>query len=469
MRNYALFYVNGKRVQVTGDDLFLPLAEFLRKRLGLVGTKIVCSEGDCGACTILRSRYIPNSRPEHPITLNACISFVFQNDLTHIFTVEALENETGLHPVQKSLIESHGSQCGFCTPGIVMSLAGIFESGKIKKVSSDIATSALVGNLCRCTGYRDIVCAGENIKLESKQTLLKRYHSKSIDQEFKKHKVIPILCETDNYSFNAPLKIKEAASLKSKGAKIVSGGTDLGVLFNKEKLSDTKFLSLHLIGDLYKATKNSIGANTTLTEMETLVEVSRQTLSLFASPQIRNIGTVAGNVINASPIADLVPLLIALNGKISLAGRQKTRIVPIDGFYLGYKKLNLKSDEIVTRISFDLPKKNEIVKSYKVSRRKDLDIATINAVMRFTLKGKTIESTKLVFGGVGPTAIRAYKTEKCFNGKRLNETIFTQASEVILQEITPITDVRASKETRLKLAKNLFKKCFAELLSEKRV
>lgn len=467
MRDYVLLYINGRRVEVRGGACFQMLGDFLRYEERLTGTKIVCAEGDCGACTVLRAFPHPDSKNLSSFqSMNACIMPVALADSSHIITVEGLKSAGKLHPVQEAMVNCQGAQCGFCTPGFVMALTGMFEQKTA--VTEKLAKNHLTGNLCRCTGYSPILEAACAIDPQQVVRMEKRYGAKAITQDLAKHFKQPIRIAAEGKVFVSPVKIAEAAKLRSrlKQAKIYSAATDLGVAINKGKIRTETLLSLQQIPELYalkrKGKEIFVGAKVTLTELENFcaehVPELEKFLRVFASPQIKNVATLAGNVANGSPIGDTLPFLLISDAVVETRSSRGKRAIPFRSFYLGYRKTALRSDEFITGIRFRAPEKQELLKLYKVAQRKDLDISCVNAGFRLTLAKGRIASAQIAFGGVAATPLSLKETEKFLTGKEWNPATVSAALDKIAHEIKPLSDLRGSADYRLKLSQNLFRK-----------
>lgn len=483
-RSEIFFFLNGKLEMVTGGDSFMTLAEWLRTRRSKVGTKIVCAEGDCGACTILLARPVPGSKKQLEFeAINSCIAITAQMDGCHLVTVEGLKMNGELTAVQKSMIDCNGSQCGFCTPGFVMAMSWMLE--KNKSVDEKSAKNHLTGNLCRCTGYQPIieasVLAGKN---RDSQSLTKRYLTPSNLKTLSKltqssSVVISARTEFGVKTYTAPKSIPELIQFRKKHphSLILGAATDLGVQYNKGKRELIETVSLHAIPELYDLkTKNGkirVGARTTLTQLrrelaqhsEKLAEV----LDLFASPQIKNAATLVGNVANASPIGDTPPFLLALNAVVEIlprAGGKKRTRVPLDRFFLGYRKTKLKPGDVITAIEFDLPKKGEVFRFYKNSQRKDLDISCVNASiwLKRDSNGK-ITGARIACGGVAATPLRIPSAEKSIIGTTGDRETISSAVELIQNSITPMSDLRGSSAYRRVLVHNVFTNLLREALT----
>jgi len=466
MRDYVLLYINGQRIIVRGDDVFTPLSTFLRYRQSLTGTKVVCAEGDCGACTVLIGR--PNAGKIEFRAVNSCIQYLYQLDGAHIVTVEALAEADSLHPAQQSMVACHGSQCGYCTPGFVMSLASLCEMDE--KPSAETVREAVVGNLCRCTGYVPISAAGTSLDPSACKKICQRYHSPGLVEDLTVTMDDPAQVAHGKKLWFKPVTIAQALEFRAShpGATLLAGNTDLGVRMNKGHIDPDIIVTLRCVAGLndvaIKDGRLIAGAGATWSEIENMVRDTlpefHAILELFGSPQIRAAGTIGGNIANASPIADSLPLLYVMQAELEIASRTSTRRVPIDRFYKGYKILDLKPDEIIVRIHLPLPKLGEILKLYKVSKRRHLDISTFTAAIRMRQSGETIESIRIAYGGVGPVILRLPKTEEFLAGQTFSEPALMQAGELAMQEITPISDVRSSKEYRNLLAENILLKFY---------
>jgi xanthine dehydrogenase small subunit len=464
MRDHVRFFLNGHERLIRGDAAFATLAESLRYDRGLVGTKVVCAEGDCGACTVLVGRLAGNRL--HYVPIDACIQFVFQVDGAHVITVEGLCNNGDMHPAQQALVDCHGSQCGYCTPGIVMALAGWTESG----ARLNDSRIALTGNLCRCTGYLPILDAAETLAQRLPTSIAQQYSSPEMLDALRALSVAPIRVITGSREFFAPTTIAEAVAFKvaHPQAVVVAGATELGVDRNKRGFDPLTLLSLSRIRELDRLEvgpdRLTFGANVTWAQVEGVIrERLPQFLRIverFGSPQIRHAATLVGNVANGSPIADVLPLLSVMDAEVELTGSNGSRRRSINGFYTAYKKKDLRIDELITRIVLPLPGSGERLRLYKVSRRTDLDISTFAAAIRILERDGTIESARIAYGGVAPTVVRLPKTEEFLIGTPFDERTFRQAGPQARAEATPISDVRGSADFRLQLCENVLRKFY---------
>jgi xanthine dehydrogenase small subunit len=477
-RDHLVLWVNGVRREVRGGDAFLTLSDWLRDRLGLVGTKIMCAEGDCGACTVLVAEPVEEDRPRY-LPIDSCIRFLFQVDGCHVVTVDGLAQERELAPVQQAMIDCHGSQCGFCTPGFVMALAGGCHA---QATGADVDwRKELAGNLCRCTGYVSIFEAAERAGSQA-DWLATRFPDRAWMREGVRlrRESLDVCGDLDGVAMRAtcPATLPEAlAARRQPETRVVAGATDLGVLWNKRKLRPRHWLDLSRVAELRGiAVEESGGAATLvagpLATWTDLIAVCRDrcpeavaVLEAFGGPQIRHVGTLGGNIVNGSPIADSLPMLVALEATLELAGPAGLRTVPIDGFFKGYKQLDLAADELLVRVRMPLPAADEVLRLVKVSRRRDLDISTFTSAIVVRRAGERIASARIAYGGVGPTVVRMRATEAFLAGKPFTEETFRRAGEVAAGEIIPLTDVRGSADYRLQLARTVLLKFFHEQLA----
>jgi len=445
MRDQVVFAINGRDHRVGGREAFTTLANWLRYDISATGTKIVCEEGDCGACTVL----IRRSTSEEFVPVNSCILSLCQLDGASIVTVEGLR----MNAVQQSMIAHHGAQCGYCTPGFVVAMSGLFET--CDRVSDKQVRDGLTGNLCRCTGYEPIIKAALAVDVKSMPKLRDVYPD------------VPNARDAVRiHNFFAPVTIEDAVRFKAEfpGCTILQGGTDVGVWINKRNFKTPAMLSLQKIADLNELAAGvggapRVGANVSLAAFEIFIEKRipelYRILNIFGSPQIKWAGTLVGNIANGSPIGDTLPYLFVADAQLELTGVGGTRTVPINSFYRGYKQFDLRPDEIITRVH--VPVVDDTLKLYKVSRRKDLDISAFTAAIRLRMNGR-IEEARIAYGGVAPTVIRLPKTESFLKGKAPSLDVFERAGELARSEVKPISDVRGSADYRLQLAENIMAK-----------
>jgi xanthine dehydrogenase small subunit len=469
MRDYLLVHVNDKRFEIRGERAFSSLTEFLRDELRLTGTKVVCAEGDCGACTVLAGRL--DGAGLRYETVDACIQFLYQLDCKHVVTIEGLPATNQLHPVQEAMIQCHGSQCGFCTPGMVMALAGLCEMPE--QLDETSLRLGLTGNLCRCTGYLPILEAARG---QGRQALPR---NEQMIAELRRTAATGVLLKMPGAparTLFAPRSLDEALDFKARNpsAVIVSGATELGVLRNKNGFEPAMLLSLAHVPGLGEITATedgvALGANVTWTQVEAFAKEAigelHKIIVRFGSPQIRNVATLVGNVAHGSPIADALPFLCVMEAELELLSHAGRRRVKINGFYQSYKVKDLAPQEIISRILVPLPAADELLKLYKISRRQDLDIATFGAAIRLRRAGNIITRAYVAFSGVAPTVVRLPATENFLQGKQLTESTFRQAGHVARGEIRPISDVRGTRDFRWLLAENILLRFCCDCLEQ---
>lgn len=477
IRNNINIFINGVEHSVAGEEAFLPLAQYLRYCASLPGTKVVCAEGDCGACTTIVSRLIDNKWSK-PQTINSCIAPLYLFDGCSVVTVEGLEKDQQLSEVQEKMRTFHGGQCGYCTPGMVCSLSSLAEdcSREKKEITEKKARNYLTGNLCRCTGYEPILNAATNLDLSKWESLESRYFTANEATVFNEKSKDSLAIQTSSKQIFAPTNLADALAFKTQNpkARVVAGATDLGVLHNKGKSFLDQVLVLNRIAALAESNDTPdgvwIGARTTLTEFENFIETAHpefsRLLRIFASPQIKNQGTLLGNVMNGSPIGDSIPALLALNASVKLVSTEGSRLVPLTSFYKAYKVFDIKPNELATGILIPHLQGKWQSKLFKVSLRKDLDISAVTFAAVLKIENQKISEARLAMGGVGPTVIRLPDLEKQMQGQTFSQSLFQNLGSQVKNFITPISDLRASDAYRWQVAQNLFEKCYHEMNEE---
>jgi xanthine dehydrogenase small subunit len=472
MRDHLLLFINGRQVSARGDEMFMTLSDFLRRRQRLTGTKVVCAEGDCGACAVLIGRPSDDGSRLVYTSVNSCIQRMFQLDATHIVTVEGLKDGASPSPVQEAMARCHGAQCGFCTPGMVVGLHDLMQSER--PLTAHSVQRGLVGNLCRCTGYDSIIHAALEVDRSKVKSIDRLYPPKLMLAALVPAAGEEVRIDAGKSRFSKPASVPAALRFRREnpGCLIVTGATDIGVQCNKGTRQLSVVMATHGLKELRTISATSdalcVGACASLTQLEEITaehlpEMSRF-LALFGSPLIKNAGTLAGNLVNASPIADTIPALFALNGEIEVASeRAGTRWVNVHQFYTGYRQTILAPDEMVTRVRIPLPADGEIFKLYKVSRRRDLDIASFGAAVWMRRSGRRIDDIRIAYGGVGPMVVRMNEAEAILRGNVASLELFEQAGAAARRQVQPISDVRGSDEYRRALAENILVKFWYDL------
>ena len=478
-RNTITTVINHEKLTIDSSKAFMPLGNFLREEQNLTGTKIVCAEGDCGACTVLLAKGVGVDGKLKFQSVNSCILPLYLVDGAHVVTVEGIGESEGvsvkLSEVQQKMVDCNGAQCGYCTPGFICAMAGAAETFKSegKKLTEKNARNYLTGNLCRCTGYQPIIDAMTSVDLSKVELLKDRYHNPAWLLEMKTIQTSSVEMQASDRSLFLPSTLKEALFIKARDphVRLIGGSTDVGVVVNKGKVETPKAMALYHIQELNKISHDqthlTVGACVTLTDFEKYCESHfsemANMLHIFASPQIKNQGTVVGNVVNASPIADTIPFLMVADAEVLIESDKGKRSVVLKNFYKGYKQLDLTSDEIVVGLRVPLLKKGESIKLYKASMRKDLDISAVTFAGFIRLEDGKILDLRIAYGGVAATVIRLPALEQSLVGQTFSEKLLADASAQLDQLIKPLSDLRASKEYRMLVAKNYLKKFAREV------
>ena len=463
------FVLDGRVVQVKGVPATTTVLDYLREDLGRKGTKEGCAEGDCGACTVLLGELGADDRIEYR-AVNSCIRFLPTIDGQELVTVEDLQAADGtLHPVQQAMVDEHASQCGFCTPGFVMSLFALYLNSEAPR--RDEVVAALAGNLCRCTGYRPIIEAGCRM---SGYPVPQRWSRADAHNHLRVEKLKGLrrTAAMVTPDFIAPQTLDEFATAREAqpDALILAGGTDIGLWVTKQLRKLPPLIYIGAVRELRSIRRTpdaiEIGAAVTLTEAwKALTGVYPQLIDLalrFASPPVCNSGTLCGNVANGSPVGDSMPALIALGAHVELRCGSQRRSLPLENFYLGYQKKDLRPGEFVASVSVPLPRTGRFIASYKVSKRFDQDIAAVCAAFAIDLDDNTVRQARIAFGGMAATPARALRTEAALIGQRWNLQTIERATQALSEDFQPLSDMRASRDYRLQAAKNTLLRCFLE-------
>ncbi|NOU17946.1 MAG: 2Fe-2S iron-sulfur cluster binding domain-containing protein [Bacteroidales bacterium] len=445
---------------ITTDRAFgVSLLDFIRYDEDLPGTKIGCREGDCGACTVLEGTLVDGKMQYKSIV--SCLTPLGNAHGKHIVTIEGI-NMGHLSPVQKAFVDNAATQCGFCTPGFVMSLTA--HSLSKEKSTKKSAIASVSGNICRCTGYKSIEKAAEEIT-----TILKDKDIKDPIGWLVENNHLPAYFLGIGTRLN---KIDAAKSTNNLNNTIIAGGTDLMAQRPEELAESEVELFQHraeLKGIRVENGKCIIGAATTASDLmqssiiQEVIPDMATYFKLVSSEPIRNMGTIAGNIVNASPIGDLSIMFLALNAEVIL----NDRIVPLKDFFIGYKKLNINKGEYVKSICFAIPTKISLFNFEKVSKRTHLDIASVNSAIQIRLDGDKILECSLSIGGVSPIPLYLAKTSEYLKGKTVSKTTILETNRILQEEISPISDVRGSEDYKRLLARQLFFGHFIKLFSNR--
>ncbi len=444
-----VFLLNDQLIRTTAPPGSAML-DFVRKKRHLTGSKLVCKEGECGACTVLVGNLSGDELVYQSMT--SCIMPLVNAHGKHIVTIEGLNMDT-LSPVQQAMVDSYGTQCGFCTPGFVVSLSGYLLSAK--DITFEGAIGAIDGNICRCTGYKSIERAARSLV----DRLIEEGDGNNIRQ-LVKAKYIPSYFSTVKDRLEGLLSTDHQ---EYSGRKL-GGGTDLYVQRPYEMYESEVFPVYDASPMKQIELKNGIctfGAALTMGDLYRSKVFARALpnadyiFKLLSSTQIRNMATIGGNLVNASPIGDFTILLLALNSKIHLEGASGIRTLPLSSFYLGYKKLDLNEDEILLKISFPIPNRDTIFHFEKVSQRKYFDIASVNLASSIEMTDDRVRSAHIAIGGVGPIPLYLRKTATHLQGKTLDSHLVEEVFDILQSEISPISDARGSAEYKRLLARQL--------------
>jgi len=472
------FYFRGAVHQIHGPAPTRTVLQYLREDLLQTGTKEGCAEGDCGACTVVIGELEGEDGHEalRLRAINSCIQFLPSLDGKALFTVEDLATAPDqLHPVQQALVDKHGSQCGFCTPGFAMSLFALYENQPKCPERSEIEHS-LSGNLCRCTGYRPIVEATQDAYSRPRQSL----NRDPVIAALKKLALLPALSyQGAGQRSHSPRSLSELAILRDQlpEARLVAGGTDVGLWVTKQGRDLGEIIQLGAVADLKTlkigADHLEIGAGVTLTDaFAALTAFEPQWAELarrFASLPIKNAGTLGGNVANGSPIGDSMPALIALGCRVVLQKKATTREMTLEDFYIDGQKTALRSGEFVRSLLLEAPEEplKRLFRSYKVAKRLDQDISAVAAGFALHIDGEgLIRRARLCYGGMASTPKRAKSCEAVLLGRPWNPETVRLGMTALHEDYAPLSDVRASSAYRLSVAANLLQRFWLETCPE---
>ena len=443
-----IIYINDKKVEVTNVYHDITLLDWLRNYHKITGTKEGCAEGDCGACSVIINK--KNKEDSKPI--NSCLVRLGQVIGSNITTIEGLGCDKNPHPLQMAFSNEYASQCGYCTPGFIISGVSLINSGKV--VNNDTINDAISGNLCRCTGYSPIIKAIKSVS--DRKTKFKK-----VKIIFKEKKV-----SFGNITYLKPNNLKELKDyLEVKSFQFIAGGTDLNLqrpIINEKENNIICLSSIKELNFIKKfKEKMVLGGAVTIenfldsvrSKMPELIEI----LQRFGSPQIRNQGTIGGNLCTSSPIGDLAPLLMVLNSDINVFGKNGIKKTNIKNFFKGYRKNILKKDEIILSIEIPYPNKKNKIFSWKLSKRYDQDISTISLAINIQTQKNIIKEIQMAAGGVAATPKSLDKLCKSMLEKKLDDAI-DFATENLDKFIQPISDLRGSSHYRLEAMKGLFRR-----------
>ena len=459
MRRTLDFTLNGERVSLDGEDPTRTVLSWLREARALTGTKEGCAEGDCGACTVVLAEHDRAGRLRHA-PVNACILCLGALDGRELITVEGLKHAGALHPVQQAMAECHGSQCGFCTPGFVMALYAHHKEGQ--PLERGALCDAIAGNLCRCTGYRPILEAGERAG-----AALEAQHGLGEDEARSRRLLAlpgtPALLEAGARRFFVPATAAELGTFLAEHPKatILAGGTDVGLWLTKQHRDLEAVAYTGRVSELKNLveTEKTVEIGAALTYAEAFPALAAihpdigELLRRLGAVQVRSSGTLAGNIANASPIGDSMPVLLALDAVLVLQQRESVRELKISAFYTGYRKTVLRPGEFIRAVRIPKLQPGARFAAYKLTKRFDQDISAVCAAFHVDASGKA----RFGFGGMAATPARAPSAEKAY------EQGVVAACAALAVDFAPLSDHRASAWYRLAAAQNLLRKFHARL------
>ena len=473
--NTVRFVLDGKIVEAQGERRTTTVLDYLREQLHRTGTKEGCAEGDCGACVVMVGELNAAGTGVDYVPVNSCIQLLPALDGKSVKTVESLKKADGsLHPVQQEMINCHGSQCGFCTPGIVMSLVNLVQINTAPKRQE--INDALSGNLCRCTGYTPIVDAALKacehkaaLKIDDSADLplLKEIKRASTPTMSLEGEIIvqPVVRTRKGNEFVSPSTLAEVADylVKHPTTTLLAGSTEIGLQVNKQFSRPDHIMYLGNVKELRQVQDTPkawrIGAAVSLAHIETLIADAypdfAEVLRRFGSPPIRSTATLAGNIANGSPIGDSMPCLMALGATLVLRKGDKTRTVALDQFYTGQKQNVLQAGEFIEAIELPKPVAGQVFRAHKVSKRFEQDISATCAAITYSLKDGKLTGVKLAYNGVAPSPCRAPKLEAVLEGKAPSEVSEAALDKAIADSFVARDGLRATWAYRSLVARNL--------------
>ena len=471
VRNSIRFLLNDRTVDLDKVAASDTLLDFLRLEQRLCGSKEGCAEGDCGACTVLVGRLADGELKYE--TVNSCIRFVGSLDACHVVTIEHLRGIDGaLHPVQQAMVDMHGSQCGFCTPGIVMSLYALWMANASPS-NADIETS-LQGNLCRCTGYEAIVRAAvaaasaggqaQDVLISERDKVVATLQGLSDGSRVE-------MGQGDDQFF-VPASVDDLAVIRAENptSVIVAGATDVGLWVNKHMRAIAPAIFISHLDELHRIEETdtgvTIGACVTYTEFQDAVAKHFPQIAVYwnriGGEQVRNMGTVGGNVANGSPIGDTPPVLIALGASVTLRKGTEQRTVSVEDFFIEYGKQDRQPGDFVEALHIPFPGEDYSFAAYKVSKRRDEDISSVAAAFRIRIADGKVAEAVIAYGGMAATPKRARAVENLLTGKPWSAQTIAEAQAGFADDFSPIGDWRASAEYRALVARKLLTRFLLE-------
>lgn len=476
------FLLNDQLVTLKDTSADLTLLNFLREYKAMTGTKEGCASGDCGACTVVLAELPVNTTESQPHRLhykaiNSCVTMLAALHGKQLITVEHLSTghtQNTLHPVQQAMVSQHASQCGFCTPGFVMSMFALYhnvsELGQHKPISRHQIEQALSGNLCRCTGYRPIIDAALQCCKHPANDMFSANEAKTIEALYAIQQQSGDI-GTSSLLMPSNREQMRQAIKENPDACIVAGSTDLALEVTQQFTSLNTLISVAAMVSMKRAittkTGLEIGAACSISDVSSLIlthfpELS-ELIDRFASLPIRNQATIGGNIANASPIGDMPPVLLALNARVVIDNGNKERVIPLCEFFTGYKQTVMKDDEWISRVLIPYKSANTHLRAYKISKRFEDDISAVCAVFVVSLKKGVVESVSSGFGGVAATPAMCNALSEHIVGKSWLDVKTMQTGQaVLLEAFNPIDDVRATAHYRQQMLANLWHRFWLE-------
>jgi xanthine dehydrogenase small subunit len=473
MRDALRFVLNGQVQEIKECSATETALDFLRNKKRLTGTKEGCAEGDCGACTVVVAEVVDGQLTYTAV--NSCILFLPTLDGKQLITVEHLQQPDGvLHPVQQALVDQHGSQCGFCTPGFVMSMFAMFHDRKHDNSSRDSINAKLAGNLCRCTGYAPIIRATVQSLTHSDTDQFDAGEAATIEQLGKLKSNDMLQMNGEESQFFAPVSVAELCSIleAQPDATIVAGATDVGLWVTKKLEELETVVYIGKVADLLTIERDELSSMLSIGAAVTYTQALEQILALYpdfkellirlGAVQVRNVGTIGGNIANGSPIGDMPPALIALGAQLVLRSTQGERTIDLEQFFIDYGKQDLQKGEFVSRVLIPYPSVDQNFRSYKISKRIEQDISAVCGAFSLELQNGTVNAARVCYGGMAATPKRATHCESALIGNAWCEQTIAQAMQSLEKDFSPISDMRASASYRMAVAQNLLRRFYLE-------